>query len=105
MTVTNNQQSTKGAVMYVGVQHRIKDAEEMFARGETIAEKAPAGITPLQFFPSTDLTTATCLWQADSVQSVQEYTDSVLGDSSENSYYEISSEHAIGLPQPAASKA
>lgn len=91
--------------MFVVVQHRIKDAEEMFARGESIPEKAPAGLTPLQFFPSADLTAATCLWEADSVQSVQQYTDSMLGDSSENSYFEVSSEHAIGLPQPATTHA
>ena len=63
---------------------------------------------PLQFYPSQDGSAVACLWQAESVQSVQDYVDSTLRDSSDNTCYEVDAEHAFadqpaGLPaSPAA---
>jgi hypothetical protein len=37
----------------------------------------------------------TCLWEAPSVETVQRYVDSTLGDSSENSCYEVAAERAF----------
>ena len=93
--------------MYVAVVHRIKDPEAMFSRGESLADasNAPPGVTPHQFLPSTDLSAATCLWEGGSVDAVRDYIDPTLGDSSENSYFEVSSEHALGLPDPATANA
>ena len=70
-----------------------------------MAENAPPGVQSRQFCPSEDMTAATCLWEADSVEAVQEYVDSKLGDSSENSYFAVNTEHAMGLPEPAATGA
>ena len=52
-----------------------------------------------------DLTTATRVWEADSVDSVRDYVDSALGVSSDNTYFEIDSEYAHGLPEPATTRA
>jgi hypothetical protein len=93
--------------MYVGVIHRVKDMEVMLSRGETIGDprNAPEGARPIQFFPSADGSSATCLWEANSIDDVRDYTDTTLGDSSEQSYFEVSSENAIGLPEGAAAEA
>ena len=93
--------------MYVGVMHRIKDPDAMMARGQTLSDpaNAPPGVTGHQFCPSTDLSVATCVWEGDSVDAVRDYIDGTLGDSSENSYFEISTENAIGLPKQAAAQA
>jgi len=95
--------------MYVVVQHRFKDPRAALARGEKLIknEGAPAGVQGLQFYPSTDRSAATCLWEADSVESVQEYVDATLGETSENTCYEVDTEQAfakqpLGLPQSAA---
>ena len=48
---------------------------------------------------------ATCVWEAGSVDSVRDYVDSPLGDSSDNTYFEIDSEYAQGLPEPATTRA
>jgi hypothetical protein len=90
--------------MYVVVIHEINDLEAMMSRGESLGDprNAPPGVRPRQFFPSVDGSRATCLWEADSVDAVRDYTDSTLGDSSENSYFEINSQHATGLPEAAA---
>lgn len=83
--------------MYTVVQHRIKNPQTAFARGERLMknEGAPVGTRVLQFYPSQDGSAVTCLFESDSVASIQEYVDSVLGDSSENTCYEVDAEHAF----------
>jgi hypothetical protein len=85
--------------MYVVVQHRFRNSQVAFSRGEKLIknEGAPSGVRGLQFYPSRDGSVATCLWEAPSVESVQRYVDSALGDSSENSCYEVAAEQAFAL--------
>jgi hypothetical protein len=98
--------------LYVVVQHQIKDPQTAFSRGEKLIknEGAPAGARGLQFYPSADRSAVTCLFEADSVESIQDYVDSTLGDSSENTCYEVDAEQAFaerpsGLQEPAAIRA
>lgn len=95
--------------MYVVVQHQIKDPQTAFSRGEKLIknEDAPDGARGLQFYPSTDGSAITCLWEADSVEAIQEYVDSTLRDSSLNTCYEVDASQAfaerpLGLPAAAA---
>ncbi len=88
--------------MYVVVQHRVKDPKLFFADVPAIAQNAPPGVHPRMFCPSQDKTAAVCLWQADSIGAVSGYIDSVTGDASENSYFEVSNEYAVGLPETAS---
>lgn len=95
--------------MYVAVLHQFQDPPTAFARGQKLIrnEGAPAGAHGLQFYPSTDGSLATCLWESDSVDAIQEYVDSTLGDSSVNTCYAVDAEHAfaeqpLGLKTPAA---
>lgn len=83
--------------MYVVVQHRIMVAEAAFSRGQKLisGEGAPSDVRVLQFYPSRDQSSVTCLWQADSVDAVKQYVDSTLGDSSENTCYEVDAEHGF----------
>jgi hypothetical protein len=93
--------------MYVAIVHQVQDAQAFLSRGEQLADpsNAPPGVVPRQFCPSTDLSTATCVWEADSVDAARTYVDSTLGDSSENAYFEINTEYALGLPDPATAQA
>jgi hypothetical protein len=93
--------------MYVVVHHQITDAQTAFSRGRDMLEGtgAPHGARALQFYPSRDQSAVSCLWEADSVDAVQQYVDSTLGDSSENSCFEVNTEQARGLPQPATTGA
>ncbi len=95
--------------MYVFVQHQIKDPQVAFPRGERMikGEGAPTGARALQFYPSRDGSTVSCLWEADSLEAIQQYVDDTLGDSSENACYEIDTDKAfaerpLGLPESAA---
>ena len=60
--------------MYVVVQHQFKDPQTAFARGQRLIknEGAPAGVRGLQFYPSSEGSAASCLWEAPSVAAVQE---------------------------------
>lgn len=91
--------------MYVVVQHHIKNPEIALARGQRLisGEGAPEQVKVLQFYPSQDLTEVTCLWESDRVESVQDWVDTTLGDSSENICYPVAAEQAfadrpLGLP-------
>jgi hypothetical protein len=95
--------------MYVIVIHQFQDTQTAFARGERLVmnEGAPPGVRGLQFYPATDGSTAACLWESDSVEAIQAYVDSTLGDSSVNTCFEVDSEQAfaeqpLGLRTPAA---
>jgi hypothetical protein len=83
--------------MYVVVQHRFRDPQTAFRRGERLIknEGASPGVRGLQFYPARDGSGATCLWEADSVDDVQRYVDSTLGDSSDNLCYEVDAEQAF----------
>jgi hypothetical protein len=91
--------------MYVVVQHQIRDPQTAFSRGEKLIKNdgAPSWARRLQFYPSTDGSAVTCRWEAESVEEIQQYVDSTLGDSSVNTCYEVDPEQAfaerpLGLP-------
>jgi hypothetical protein len=93
--------------MYVVVYHQFKDPQAAFARGEKLIknEGAPSGVRGLQFYPSREGTAATCLWEANSVEDVRHYVDSALGDSSDNTCWEVNAEAAfserpLGIASP-----
>jgi hypothetical protein len=98
--------------MSVVVLHQFQDPPTAFARGEKLImnEGAPPGVRGLQFYPSTDRSVATCLWESDSVEVVREYVDATLGDASVNTCYQVDAELAfaeqpLGLRTPTAIRA
>jgi hypothetical protein len=98
--------------MYVVVVHQFQDPPTALARGEKLImnEDAPPGVRGLEFYPSTDRTRATCLWESESVAAVQGYVDSTLGDASVNTCFEVDAELAfaeqpLGIRTPAAIRA
>jgi hypothetical protein len=92
--------------MHVAVVHRITDPEKFFSMdAEEVAGGGPPDVRGRQFFPSTDPSSAVCLWEADSVDSLRGYLDPATAGASENTYFEVDAEHAIGLPEAAATGA
>jgi hypothetical protein len=90
----------KEPTMYVIVHHRLTDPQTAFARGAKLManEGAPSGVQVLQFYPSRDGSTVVCLWEAPSVDAVQQYADDVLGDASVNTSYEVDADQAFSRP-------
>jgi len=93
--------------MLVVVQHQLIDPPTASIRGERLkrAEGAPEASRVLQFLPSRDGTLVTCLWESESVEDLQSYVDETLGDSTDNLYFEVDAEQALGLPEPAIASA
>jgi hypothetical protein len=63
-------------------------------------EGAPAGVQVLQFYPGRDGSAVVCLWEAPTVEAVQQYVDVTLGDSSDNTYFEVDSDQAFARHAP-----
>jgi len=83
--------------MYLVVQHRFTNTPLAYSRGEKLMknEGAPAGARALQFYPARDGSGATCLYEATSVEAIQQYVDTTLGDASVNTCYEVDAAQAF----------
>jgi hypothetical protein len=89
--------------MNIVVQHRIADPEKFFSMdAQEVGAGGPPGVQGRQFFPSTDRSVAVCLWEADSIGTLRDYLDQVTAGASENAYFEVDADRALGLPQAAA---
>jgi hypothetical protein len=84
--------------MFVAIEHDIQDAAKFRQRAEK-AFPLPNGLHVHLFLPATDLSRATCLYEASSVDQVRDFVDGLLGDCSKNRYFSVAEEHAMGLPQ------
>jgi hypothetical protein len=92
--------------MQIVAVHRITDPEKFFSMdADEVANGGPSDVQGRQFFPSTDRSEAVCLWEADSIDSLRNYLDPATAGASENKYFEIDTERAMGLPEAAAAGA
>ncbi len=87
--------------MYVTAIHQITDPEK-FRQGVRAAtppaSEFPAGIVLHSMFSNPDDTKAVCLWEAETVDAVRDLVASVVGQFSQNEYFEVNKETALGLP-------
>ncbi|HWC27998.1 MAG TPA: hypothetical protein VG474_15515 [Solirubrobacteraceae bacterium] len=76
--------------MHVGVIHRISDPEA-FEQAEEKALEAglPEGFGLPVRSATPDHSTGICIWEGPSVDAVRDLVESVVGDYSENEYYEV----------------
>jgi hypothetical protein len=79
--------------MHVIVKHQIKDPEAFFSIG-----RPPAGVTGRQMLPSRDRTEAVCLFEAESIDAVRDWLEPLTRSVSNNTYFEVDAEYAMGLP-------
>ena len=82
--------------MYVSVVHTIYEPDKFWR--PDLVESLPEGVTLHQALPNADGSRATCLWEADSLESVQDTVEGVVGDISDNEYFEVDQGNARGLP-------
>ena len=79
--------------MYVAVIHTISDPEKFWSMGGF-----PEGITFRATFPNSTGTRAVCLFEASSVETLKNVLEPAVGAVSENEYYQVSTQTAVGLP-------
>ena len=83
--------------MHVGVIHHIWDPERFEAAEQRALEAGlPEGISLPIHAATPDHTTGMCIWEGESVEAVRELVESVVGEYSENEYFEMAK--VEGLP-------
>jgi hypothetical protein len=93
-------------VMHIVVEHRIIDLDKFSEMDAAeVAGGGGPGFTLRQFLPPQDGSIATCLWEADSIDSLREWLDPATAGVTDNTYIAIDDENAIGLPEGAAAGA
>ena len=91
--------------MHVVVHHRVTDRERFLATDpQDIAAGAPAGATVRQFLPARDASAADCLWESESLDALRDYLDGATRGFCRNTYFEVASESALGLPDPVSAR-
>ena len=85
--------------MLVIAHHNINDPENFWAGAKEVSKTLPANLKIHGIYPSKDLKTGTCLWEADNANEVQQFLDKVAGQFAKNFCYEVDVENAIGLPK------
>lgn len=83
--------------MFVMIDHEIKNAVRFHQRVEA-SPPAPEGLHLHMFLPANDMSRATCLYEADSLASVRDFVEGVLGDAAVNTFVPVAADQAIGLP-------
>jgi hypothetical protein len=85
--------------MHVGVIHRISNpAAFRQAEQEALAGGLPEGFRLPVHAETPDHTTAICVWDGPSVDAVRDLVESVVGEYSQNEYFEMELESS---PTPA----
>ena len=86
--------------MIIVVNHSINNPGDFWASAQKSLPELPvSGVNRiLQVMPNADMTHAICLWDADSTEQLDAYLRSKVGDWSKETYMEVNTANAMGLP-------
>ena len=86
--------------MIIVVNHKVNNPQEFWASAQKSLPELPAqGVQRiLQVMPNGDMTEATCVWDADSIDQLDSYLRSKVSDWSKETYYELNTAAAMGVP-------
>ncbi len=84
--------------MFVAVQHTINNSDRFWQTAENEMPNLPGNLKLLSSYASPDGKSCNCLWEADSVVSLQSYMDEKFGAFAKNLCYEVAPSKSIGLP-------
>ena len=87
--------------MIIVVNHNISNPTDFWASAQKSLPELPvAGVQRImQVMPNNDMTSATCVWEADSIEALDTYLRSKVQDWSTETYYELNAAAAMGMPQ------
>ena len=85
--------------MIISVNHKIKDPGKFWVSAQkSIPELPVEGVQRIiNVFPSNDMSQATCIWEADSIDTLDKYLRSKVFDWSQETYFEVNAANAVGL--------
>ncbi|HSP87634.1 MAG TPA: hypothetical protein VLN45_05840 [Ignavibacteriaceae bacterium] len=85
--------------MFISVKHSISNPQEFWEIAKESLPNLPQGIKMHSSYPTADMATAFCLWEAGSLDEFKKYLEGVVGHVSKNDYYPVEEKFAIGLPK------
>lgn len=87
--------------MIIVVNHNINNTTDFWASAQKSLPELPvSGVQRIiQVMPNGDMTQATCVWEADSIEALDGYLRSKVQDWSKETYYELNTAAAMGVPQ------
>ena len=85
--------------MLVIAHHFIQNPDVFWSTAQQAMGSIPASLKLHTVYPSTDLKTATCVWEGQNADEVQDFVDNTFGNSVKNVCYEVNEKIAYGLPQ------
>ena len=88
--------------MYVLVHHTIHDPDRYWGTVQEATPKIPPALKLHQCIPARDGSRATCLWEAESIESVETFIEPLLGDVSTNEYFDAENREGIAMPSKVA---
>ncbi len=85
--------------MIIVVNHKVNNPQEFWASAQRSLPELPAdGVQRIiQVMPNQDMTEATCVWEADSIEKLDSYLRSKVYDWSKETYHEVNTANAMGL--------
>jgi hypothetical protein len=85
--------------MYILVSHTIKSPAEFWGSAQKNLPKLPEGGVKriVNVFPNENMDQCTCVWEADSIETLDAYLRDKVGNASEDAYYGINEANAMGL--------
>jgi hypothetical protein len=89
----------KPTFMIIVVNHKISDPQNFWGSAQESLPKLPeAGVTRvLQVMPNAAGTEATCVWEADDIDTLNTYLRNKVQDWSSEQFHEVNTANAMGL--------
>jgi hypothetical protein len=84
--------------MFIAIEHQIHDPNRFQQCAEQVFP-LPDELHVHHFLPATDLSKASCLYEAPSIEQLRDYLEPKLGDASTQHYFPVAEGHAMGLPE------
>jgi hypothetical protein len=85
--------------MFVSVIHRISDPDRFFEMASSTAQNIPSDLRLPQYISSADRSTTVCLWEAPSVERVEEFLEPLTAGICKNEYAQVDVSLSSGLPE------
>ena len=85
--------------MFIIADHFIKDPDAFWSTVKATMDDIPSELHLHAVYPSADSMRAVCVWDAESVETVDNFLTKTFGDVVRNECYSINAEVAVGLPK------
>jgi hypothetical protein len=82
--------------MHIVAIHSISDPQTFWGAAENM--NLPEGTSLHSAIPNEDGTRAVCVWESDSVKTVRAFVDENVGHVSNNEFFAVNEQNAMGLP-------